>query len=85
MYFKIYRKLSTDLQYKARVIEVVEKHLVDKLHLESVQDLNFGLDNLCISLFFTEANVYFKILFPFFQMKTFFKIIQLIFAVKPLI
>ena len=47
MYFKIYRKLSTDLQYKARVIEVVEKHLVDKVHLESVQDLNFGLDNHC--------------------------------------
>ena len=47
MYFKIYRKLSTNLQYKARVIEVVEKHLVDKVHLESVQDLNFGLDNHC--------------------------------------
>ena len=47
MYFKIYRKLSTDLQYKARVIEVVEKHLVDKVHLESIQDLNFGWNDHC--------------------------------------
>ena len=35
--------MSTDLQYKARVIEVVEKHLVDKVHLESVQVLVFGI------------------------------------------
>mgnify|MGYP001431106851 CR=1 FL=1 len=34
-----------NLQYKARVIEVVEKHLVDKVHLVSIQDLNSRLDN----------------------------------------